>query len=88
MQYSVDSLDSLEKLVDEQAAGGACYSLDKNLALLRFYQMAPHGSTKPQAVCKLLALALMRLPHPDFKACTHLLTEKMQVVAAARSDDG
>ena len=54
------------------------YSLDANLALLRFYQINPQ-STKLGLVAKVLLKAIMQLPNPDFKACGHVLSEKVQV---------
>ena len=55
------------------------YSLESNLALLRFYQISPQAG-KSTFVAKALLLSIMHLPNPDFKACVHLLTERMQVI--------
>lgn len=75
-KYQMESLDKLEAYVDEQVANST-YSLDANLALLRFYQINP-PSTKVALVAKVLLKAIMQLPNPDFKACVHLLSERLQ----------
>lgn len=54
------------------------FSLDANLALLRFYQFSP-ASAKTGVIVKVLLKAVMQLPSPDFKACVHLIPERLQV---------
>jgi hypothetical protein len=41
-------------------------------------------SVKVQLVAKVLLKAIMQLPLPDFKACVHLLSEKLQVRSRKR----
>lgn len=55
------------------------YSLDANLAVLRFYQLSP-DLTKSATVAKILLKALMALPGADFKVCMHLVPDSLQVV--------
>lgn len=75
-KYQIEALPKLEAYVEEQVSTNT-YSLDANLALLRFYHVQPQ-SVKVQLVAKVLLKAIMQLPLPDFKACVHLLSEKLQ----------
>eukprot|EP00798_Chlamydomonas_sp_ICE-L_P020020 gene20020-26736_t len=64
------------RLLSEQASTKT-YSLEANLALLRFYQFQP-SSTKIPILAKVLLKSVMQLPQPDFKICAHLIPERLQ----------
>mmetsp|Transcript_27470 Transcript_27470/g.60086 ORF Transcript_27470/g.60086 Transcript_27470/m.60086 type:complete len:218 (+) Transcript_27470:121-774(+) len=75
-KYQPEVLEKLEKSLDEQVAKNT-FSLESNLALLRFYQFQPQ-SIKINVLGKVLLKALMQLPKPDYKNCIHLIPERLQ----------
>lgn len=75
-RYDLAKVKALEADVVKQVTAGI-YSLDVNLALLRFYQIKP-SLIDTGLVSKILCKALMQLPNPDFKLCLHLLPERVQ----------
>lgn len=75
-RYQVDKLEALERGVEEQAKQNT-YNLDANLALLRFYQFQP-SKVKIHILARVLLKAMMQLPRSDYRACVHLIPEKLQ----------
>lgn len=75
-KYQAESLPKIEACVQEQISTNT-YSLDSNLALLRFYHINP-SCLKADLVAKALLKAIMQLPNADFRACVHLLSDRLQ----------
>lgn len=54
------------------------FNLDANLALLRLYQFHP-SLIKVPVIVKVLLKAITQLPGAEYKACIHLVHERLQV---------
>lgn len=48
------------------------------MAVLRLYQLQP-SVAKTDKIAKIFLKSLMQLPAPDYKICSHVLPEKLQV---------
>eukprot|EP00918_Siedleckia_nematoides_P035905 GHVU01078004.1.p1 GENE.GHVU01078004.1~~GHVU01078004.1.p1 ORF type:complete len:265 (+),score=51.98 GHVU01078004.1:390-1184(+) len=71
-QYRAETIPLLQSYVDEELRGQAPYSDEANQALLHLYQLYP-DSYDPVVVRKVLSLALVKLPLPDFSQAMNTL---------------
>ncbi|MEW5299639.1 MAG: hypothetical protein WDW38_004312 [Sanguina aurantia] len=75
-KYSPEKLTEFEKNVETQLASST-FNLDANLALLRLYQFHP-SLIKVPVIVKILLKAITQLPGAEYKACIHLVHERLQ----------
>lgn len=79
-RYNVGALSVLSRAVQSQVVDG-WYDLDINMAILKLYQFHPNEDVvELDVLIKIMALALMQLPKPDFKLCRYLIPSQHQNV--------
>jgi translation initiation factor 3 subunit K len=84
-RYSKAILPELSKCVHSQVEDG-WFDREINLAVLKLYQFNPEqGVVELDVLVKVLALALMQVPEPDFKLCLFLVPEQYQSLDGVQS---
>lgn len=73
-QYSKETIQVLEKFLDDQFSTGS-YDLEANLALLKLYALYP-ASLDQEKVNQVLIKALMNFPNTDFGLCMYQIPEQ------------